>query len=51
MKAVHIVTALLSLSTLAAAWPGLDTQFDGVKAVEDVGAMLFKRVTSSEMLN
>jgi hypothetical protein len=51
MKAVHVVAALLSLSTFAAAWPGFDPQFDGVKAVEDVGAMLFKRATSSEMPN
>jgi len=51
MKAVHVVAALLSISSLAAAWPGLDPQFDGVKAVEDVGAMLFKRATSSEIPN
>ena len=51
MKAVHLVAALLSLSTLSTAWPGREAPFDGVKAVEDVGAMLFKRDSGSKMLN
>jgi hypothetical protein len=48
MKTNQFLAAAFSLSTLSAAWPWAENQFNAVKAVEDVGALLFKRQDSSK---
>lgn len=47
MKTAPFVAVVLSLSSLSVAWPWPEAPFDGVKAVDDAGAMLFKRQSSS----
>ena len=43
MKISAFSAILLLLATLSAAWPWPEAHYDGVKAFEDVGALLFKR--------